>query len=87
MNRRTQPDGTESTPAEQARAAAAAGLPVMVLRVPTGAPFGDLRVLLDWSRCIADVEEAGWRLQTMSIGQDAVLGVQGYLLFRRSPAP
>jgi hypothetical protein len=68
---------------EQARTAAADGLPVFVARLPVSAPYQDARALPEWSTAIAGVESEGWTLQTMSIGQDSVLGVQGYLLFRR----
>lgn len=69
--------------AERAGAAALAGRTVFTARLPTAAPFNDTRDLPEWSDAISAVESHGWDLQSLSIGQDHVIGVQGYLLFRR----
>lgn len=69
--------------AEQAGSAARAGRAVFVARLSTTAPFNDARPLPEWADAISAVEAQGWELQSLSIGQDHVIGVQGYLLFRR----
>lgn len=69
--------------ANDARSARADGHSVFVARLPVAAPCNDARALPEWSPAIANTDNEGWTVNTFGIGQDHVVGVQGYLLFRR----
>lgn len=66
-----------------ARSAAAEGRPVFVAAIAVGAPYQPSRALPACAALVADIEAEGWRLEQWTVGQDALVGVQLYPLFRR----
>jgi hypothetical protein len=66
-----------------ARRAAAEGRSVFVAAIAVGAPYQSSRALPACGDLVAAIEAEGWRLEQWTVGQDALVGVQLYPLFRR----